>query len=173
MAGSIENEQKLVAFDTAGNEIARSSEKLFGNGISAMTETENGYMTASVSHYHLIKNDGTLLEKRFNKITVRCRRGCLAEKNSFLWNICPVLALCGAKEQMTLPRHYYTESRDFDAEVKQYEENSAILALFALLVEYYCFAEPDVLKSSDGDYEYTAAGVITSYYGGENARCTC
>ena len=46
---------------------------------------------------------------------------------------------------------------------------AAILALFALLVNTTAFAEPDVLKSSDGDYEYTAAGVITSYYGGENA----
>lgn len=63
VAGYVDGMQKLVVFDTAGNEVARSSEELFGNGISALTETANGYMTASVSTIHLTAKDGTFIGK--------------------------------------------------------------------------------------------------------------
>lgn len=97
VAGSIENEQKLVAFDTAGNEIARSSEKLFGNGISAMTETENGYMTASVSTIHLIKNDGTFIGKSDSTKSLFGVEEAVWLKKFVPMEDGSVLALCGAK----------------------------------------------------------------------------
>lgn len=96
-AGEIEKEQKLVVFDTDGNEVARSSEKLFGSGISAMTETANGYITASANTIHLTKKDGTDIGK------------CTSTKSLFgtdeaVWlkKFVPVsdgsvLALCGSK----------------------------------------------------------------------------
>lgn len=61
VVGSIESGHSLVVFDMAGNELARGSEKLHGNGVHAMTETANGYMTASVSAIHLTKKDGTYI----------------------------------------------------------------------------------------------------------------
>ena len=61
VVGIIETGQSLVVFDMAGNEIVRGAEKLHGNGIHAMTETANGYMTASVSTIHLTKKDGTYI----------------------------------------------------------------------------------------------------------------
>ncbi len=43
----------------------------------------------------------------------------------------------------------------------------SVLALLALFLNTVVFAEPELLKSSDGIYEYTADGVISAYYGGE------
>lgn len=97
VAGEIEKEQKLVVFDTAGNELLRSSGKLFGSGIHAMTETANGYITASVATIHLTKNDGTYIEKN---TATNALFG--VENGVWLKKFVPmpdgsVLALCGAK----------------------------------------------------------------------------
>lgn len=98
VAGSIEKDQKLVVFDTAGNEIARGSDKLFGSGISAMTETENGYITASVATIHLTKKDGTFIGQNTSTTSLFG-----VENGVWLKKLVPmpdgsVLALCGAKK---------------------------------------------------------------------------
>lgn len=97
VAGLIENEQKLVVFDTAGNELIRSSEKLFGNGISAMTETANGYITASVSTIHLIKKDGTFIGKSDSTKPLFGVEEAVWLKKFVPMADGSVLALCGAK----------------------------------------------------------------------------
>lgn len=97
VAGGIEKEQKLVVFDTAGNEIARSSEKLFGNGISAMTETANGYITASVSTIHLIKKDGTFIGKSNSTKPLFGVEDGVWVKKFVTMPDGSVLALCGAQ----------------------------------------------------------------------------
>ncbi len=97
VAGSIGKEQKLVVFDTAGNEVARSSEKLFGNGISAMTETSNGYITASVSTIHLIKKDGTFIGKSDSTKPLFGVEEIVWLKKFVPMPDGSVLALCGAK----------------------------------------------------------------------------
>lgn len=63
VVGDTGDGQKLAVFDTAGNRIVMGTEKLFGNGISALTETANGYITASTGTIHLSAKDGTYIEK--------------------------------------------------------------------------------------------------------------
>lgn len=45
---------------------------------------------------------------------------------------------------------------------------AAAAALFVLMSHFTAFAQPDVLKSSDGIFEYTPYGTVTAYYGIEN-----
>lgn len=44
----------------------------------------------------------------------------------------------------------------------------AAVVLLVLATSITAFAEPDILKSSDGVFDYTPYGTITSYYGNEN-----
>lgn len=45
---------------------------------------------------------------------------------------------------------------------------AAAAVLFAIATSLTAFAEPDILKSSDGAFGYTPYGTITSYYGEKN-----
>ena len=95
VAGKIENEQKLVVFDTNGNE--RSSEKLFGSGMSAMTEAANGYITASSNMLHLIKKDGTFIGKNTSTKSLFGVEEAVWLKKFVPMSDGSVLALCGVK----------------------------------------------------------------------------
>lgn len=97
VAGKIENEQKLVVFDTNGNELVRSSEKLFGSGMSAMTEAANGYITASSNTIHLIKKDGTFIGKNTSTKSLFGVEEAVWLKKFVPMSDGSVLALCGVK----------------------------------------------------------------------------
>lgn len=55
--------------------------------------------------------------------------------------------------------------------MKKFAVITALLAVLAIAVSvtgFAVFAEPDVIKSSDGSFEYTKEGTVLSYYGEEN-----
>ena len=139
VAGSIEKEQKLVVFDTAGNEVARSSEKLFGNGISAMTETANGYITASVSTIHLIKKDGTFIGKSNSTKPLFGVEEIVWLKKFVPSLMVRCLRFAEQKEPTKPPRRCYTGLRDFNTGVRQHEKICSNFGSACSVFKHYCF----------------------------------